>query len=85
MVSPAAFGQLGAGRADPAGGSAIFRAGVIFAAFTGTFGTGLADSGLYGVGSAAQAGAWPNPRTRVMTRLAAIVIRGVDSSLDALI
>jgi hypothetical protein len=80
-TSPAALGQAGADSAAAGGGSATFGGGAIFAALTGTFGIGLADWGWYGVGSAAQAGAWPNPRIRLTARPAAIAMRGLDSSL----
>ncbi|SNR28221.1 hypothetical protein [Actinoplanes regularis] len=46
ISSPAAFGQTGAVRADAGLGCFAAGAGAIFAAFTGTSGTGFADEGV---------------------------------------
>ncbi|GLW35901.1 hypothetical protein Areg01_88360 [Actinoplanes regularis] len=48
-----------------------FGSGAILAAFTGTSGTGLPDSGEYGFGAAEAAGAWPRPTNNAATRPAA--------------
>ncbi|GLW31753.1 hypothetical protein Areg01_46920 [Actinoplanes regularis] len=84
MISPAAFGQLGAGRLDAGDGCPTFAVGSVFTAFTGTSGTGFADGGECSFGAAEASGVSAKLTNNATTRLAATpAVRCLNRDLRA--